>query len=152
MGKGARQMKNEASLLQPAQAEQKRNGKTPHLEWVSQDAKPLFHPFNWHGDRLSDTGAGGVTLYRDGDFAEKVKDIAGGIEIALQLVNEDGTTAAFEEPRLLGEYSSGKLLRFAIAAASMLEQLADQNIESRCKDLDAAKQQKQKRGKDANPP
>lgn len=105
-----------------------------------QVSNPVFQPFYWHGEMPTDG-----TVF----FIETVKDVAAGIEAALQLISADNDTETFEEQRLLGDNCSSKLLRLSIAAASMLSQLADRNIEHRCERV-AQEKKKQKERRNAN--
>ena len=80
-----------------------------------------FQPFSWHiGDSQS----------RVEKLIEMSKDIGSGIATLMQLLEFDELEADQERP-LFNNRQRGELLRFSIAAATLMAEVAEQDIDLR---------------------
>lgn len=86
---------------------------------TSQEA--LFQAFSWHTEKHQPSSA---------KLAELSKDISCGIVTVLQLVEFDDHEAQDQRP-LLNRNHRSRLLRLAMASATLLADTADREIERR---------------------
>ena len=93
----------------------------PGIDSSDTSTEALFKPFSWHS---------GNPQSRADNLAELSKDIGSGIATVLQLLEFDALESEQERP-LFNEQQRGVLLRFTMATASLLSQVAERDIDQR---------------------
>jgi len=91
---------------------------------VVEERQVLFEPFKWHYGKVGHKDAANL------DFAGKVRDIAGGVQTILAILERDeidsgcGDVDGKPWPRLIDSGHSGSLMRLCITSLEMLGDLA----------------------------
>lgn len=105
-------------------------GLMPGINTPKQSPKPLFKPFSWHVN---------PSFTIDATLETAARDIAYGIQLALEIIERDELAPDSGEAPILDEASRGVLMRFAISSAHLLGESAERNIAVRNEQNDAVK-------------
>ena len=88
---------------------------------LTASAEPQFQPFSWLPE--------GDTKSTDTLIAQTM-DVAYGIEVILQIVEENRLRNCNDEPGYFSDYYIGRLMRFATVSARLLGDAADRELQS----------------------